>query len=300
MKLPSFDYACPATLAETVALLATHGSDAKPIAGGQSLVPMLAFRLAAPALLVDLRKLRELREIKVGADGITLGAMVRWRDILEDTRFGKSHPLLVAAVGHIAHYQIRNRGTVGGSLAHADPAAELSCVAVTCGAQIMALGRAGPRLIDAADFFRGALQTALEPDEIITEIRFPAWPQRRRFGFREFARRRGDFALAAAAVSFDPIEQETRQSFSNVRIGVIGVADRPLRLAAAEAALEGREISESVVAACAAAASAAVDPADDIHASGTYRKTLIGVMVERALRDAMLGPMSATISATVV
>jgi carbon-monoxide dehydrogenase medium subunit len=295
MKLPSFDYACPETLAETVALLAAHGSDAKPIAGGQSLVPMLAFRLAAPALLVDLRKLRELREIKVSADGVTLGAMVRWRDILEDTRLAKAHPLLVAAVGHIGHYQIRNRGTVGGSLAHADPAAELSCIAITCDAQIVALGGAGTRLIDAADFFRGALQTALEPDEIITELRFATWPQRRRSSFREFARRRGDFALAAAAVSFDRIEQKPRQRFSKVRIGAIGVADRPIRLAAAEAALEGREISESALAASAAAASAAVDPADDIHASGAYRKTLIGVMVERALRDAMSPPMSGPI-----
>jgi carbon-monoxide dehydrogenase medium subunit len=291
MKLPSFDYACPETLAETVALLAAHGSDAKPIAGGQSLVPMLAFRLAAPALLVDLRKLWELREIKVSADGVTLGAMVRWRDILEDTRLPKAHPLLVAAVGHIAHYQIRNRGTVGGSLAHADPAAELSCIAITCDAQIVALGHAGTRLIDAADFFRGALQTALEPDEIITELRFATWPQRRRFSFREFARRRGDFALAAAAVSFDRIEQKPQQRFSKVRIGAIGVADQPIRLAAAEEALEGREISESAIAACAAAASAAVDPAGDIHGSGAYRKTLIGVMVERALRDAIAAPI---------
>jgi len=291
MKLPSFDYACPATLAETVALLAAHGGEAKPIAGGQSLVPMLAFRLAAPALLVDLRKLRELRDVKIDTEGVALGAMVRWRDILEDTRLAGAHPLLVAAVRHIAHYQIRNRGTVGGSLAHADPAAELPCLAVTCGAQIAVLGSAGARVIGAGEFFRGALQTALQPDEIITEVRFPAWPRGRRFGFREFARRRGDFALAAAAVSFDLVEQKSQQSAAgsatNVRIGAIGVADRPLRLGAAEEALEGREVGEKAITACAAAASAAVVPADDIHASGAYRKTLIGVMVERALRDAM-------------
>ena len=300
MKLPSFDYACPTTLAETVTLLAAHGSDAKPIAGGQSLVPMLAFRLAAPTLLIDLRKLSELRDVKIDSAGVALGAMVRWCDILEDARLVGAHPLLVAAVRHIAHYQIRNRGTVGGSLAHADPAAELPCVAVTCGAQIMALGSAGARIIAAAEFFRGALQTALQPDEIITEMRLPAWPRGRRFGFREFARRRGDFALAAAAVSFDLVEQKSRQSAANsatsnsaanVRIGVIGVADRPLRLGAAEQALEGREIGEQAIAACAAVAYAAVEPADDIHASGAYRKTLIGVMVERALRDAMSAPI---------
>jgi carbon-monoxide dehydrogenase medium subunit len=287
MKLPSFDYACPATIAEAIALLAAHGGEAKPIAGGQSLVPMLAFRLTAPTLLVDLRKLSELRQIKITDAGVTLGAMVRWCDILDDLPLRQAHPLLVAAVEHIAHYQIRNRGTVGGSLAHADPAAELPGIAVTCDAGIVALGSAGPRVIAAADFFRGALVTALRPDEIVTEIRFPAWPRQRRYGFREFARRRGDFALAAAAVTFDEIEKK----FRNVRVGAVGIGDRPMRVAAAERALEGGEMTEATIAGCAAAASAAVDPADDIHASAAYRKTLIGVMVERALRDAAGRPI---------
>ena len=287
MKLPPFDYACPATIGEAVALLAAHGGEAKPIAGGQSLVPMLAFRLAAPTMLVDLRRLGELRDIKITAAGLTLGAMVRWRDILNEPRLRQSHPLLVAAVEHIAHYQIRNRGTVGGSLAHADPAAELPGVAITCDAEIVALGSAGARVIAAADFFRAALVTALRPDEIVTEIRFPAWPRQRRYGFQEFARRRGDFALAGAAVAFDDAERK----FRDVRVGAIGIADRPIRLAAAERALEGQRIGEAVVADAAAAAAAAVDPADDIHASGAYRKTLIGVMVERALRDAIARPI---------
>ncbi|HEY2243806.1 MAG: xanthine dehydrogenase family protein subunit M [Xanthobacteraceae bacterium] len=287
MKLPSFDYACPATIAEAIALLAAHGGEAKPIAGGQSLVPMLAFRLTAPTLLVDLRKLSELRQIKITDAGVTLGAMVRWRDILNEPRLRQAHPLLVAAVEHIAHYQIRNRGTVGGSLAHADPAAELPGIAVTCDTDIVAHGSAGPRVIAAADFFRGALMTALRPDEIIIEIRFPAWPRQRRYGFREFARRRGDFALAAAAVTFDEMEKKSR----NVRVGAIGIGDRPMRLNAAERALEGGAIGEAAIAGCAAAASAAVAPADDIHASAAYRKTLIGVMVERALRDAAGRPI---------
>jgi aerobic carbon-monoxide dehydrogenase medium subunit len=287
MKLSAFDYACPATVAEAVALLAAHGGDAKPIAGGQSLVPILAFRLAAPTLLVDLRKLDELRDITIGDRGVTLGAMVRWRDVLEHPRLRQAHPLLAAAVEHIAHHQIRNRGTVGGSLAHADPAAELPCIAVTCEAEIAALGPKGRRVITAATFFRGALLTALQADEIITEIRFPTWPRDRRFGFREFARRRGDFALAAAAVCFDAVEQK----FRNVRVGAIGAADRPMRLAAAERALEAHDMTEAGIGAGAAAAAGAVDPADDIHASGAYRKTLIGVMVERALRDAMTGPI---------
>src|ERR1700741_4213443 len=172
MKLPPFEYACPTTLNEAVALLASHDGEAKPLAGGQSLVPMLAFRVASPSLLVDLRKLAGLRQIKVAGDGVPLGAMVRWRDILDDARLRQAHPLLVAAVEHIAHYQIRNRGTVGGSLAHADPAAELPGIVVICEADIVVRGSAQSRVIAAGDFFRGALTTALQPDEIVTEIRF--------------------------------------------------------------------------------------------------------------------------------
>src|ERR1700685_1920856 len=165
MKLPPFEYACPTTINEAVELLASHDGEAKPLAGGQSLVPMLAFRVASPSLLVDLRKLAELRQIKINDDGVALGAMVRWRDILDDKRLHAAHPLLVAAVAHVAHYQSRNRGTVGGSLAHADPAAELPGIAVTCEAAIAVLGSAGPRVIAAADFFRGPLTTALTAAE---------------------------------------------------------------------------------------------------------------------------------------
>src|SRR6266702_2049561 len=203
MKLPPFDYACPTTLPEAVQLLSAPGGDAKLIAGGQSLVPMLAFRLAQPALLVDLRKLADLRGIRISDNGVTLGAMVRWREIEDDARLATAHPLLKAAISHVAHYQIRNRGTVGGSVAHADPAAEMPGIAVACDAEIAVTGKAGARVIRAKAFFLGALTTALAPDEIITEIRLPAWPAGRRFGFEEFALRRGDFAIAAAAVFYD-------------------------------------------------------------------------------------------------
>jgi aerobic carbon-monoxide dehydrogenase medium subunit len=283
MKLPPFDYACPATITEAVALLAAHDGEAKLLAGGQSLVPMLAFRVAAPSLLVDLRKLPELRQITITGSAVTLGAMVRWRDILEHPRLRQAHPLLVAAVEHVAHYQIRNRGTVGGSLAHADPAAELPGIAVTCEAKIAVLGKAGERVIEAADFFRGPLMTAIKADEIITEVRLPAWPVQRRFGFQEFVRRQGDFALAGAALFYD----EDGGKAADAHVGAIGVADRSLRLAAVERVLNGNTIDEATIAKAEAAASAAVDPPDDIHAGGVYRKTLIGVMVERALRAAM-------------
>jgi aerobic carbon-monoxide dehydrogenase medium subunit len=283
MKLPPVAYACPTSVAEAVALLAAHGDNAKALAGGQSLVPMLAFRVAAPNLLVDLRKLDELRHIRIGEHGVALGAMVRWRDILENARLSDAHPLLIEAIGHVAHYQIRNRGTVGGSLAHADPAAELPLIAVTCDADISVAGPSGSRQIAAADFFRGALTTALAADEIITEIRLPRWLPARRFGFVEFTRRHGDFALAAAAVFYD---HDGDGKAANVHVGVIGADDRPLRLAAVEAALQGNVVDEVAIAAAVAAARIAVDPPDDIHASGAYRRALIGTMVERALSSA--------------
>src|ERR1700724_204469 len=283
MKLPPFEYACPTKLSEAVALLAARNGDAKPIAGGQSLVPMLAFRLAAPALLVDLRKVPDLRKIDISTSSIVLGSMVRWCDILADARLRIAHPLLLAAVAHVAHYQIRNRGTIGGSIAHADPAAEIPGIVLTCEADIATVGTAGPRVIKAADFFLGPLMTVLEPDEIIVDIRFPAWPARRRWGFQEFARRRGDFAMAAAALWYD---QDQDGKTRNAHVGAIGVGDRPQRLTAVEAVLNGRMVDEATIAQAEAAASAAVDPQTDIHASADYRRALIGTMVERALESA--------------
>ena len=283
MKLPPFAYACPTTLPEAIELLASHDGDAKAIAGGQSLVPMLAFRLAQPTLLVDLRKLADLRGIRISDQGVTLGAMVRWRDIEDDDRLRTAHPLLKAAIAHVAHYQIRNRGTVGGSIAHADPASEMPGIAITCDAEIAVVGKSGAHVIQAADFFQGALTTALTPDEIIVEIRLPAWPAGRRWGFQEFARRRGDFAMAAAAVFYD---QDARGKARNAHVGVIGVGDRPLRLTAVEDVLNGESIDEATIAKADAATSAAVDPQDDIHASAAYRRSLVGTMVERALKNA--------------
>jgi len=283
MKLPPFDYACPTTLPEAIQLLVARDGDAKAIAGGQSLVPMLAFRLAQPTLLVDLRKLPDLRGIRISAKGVTLGAMVRWRDIEDDERLDTAHPLLKAAIAHVAHYQVRNRGTVGGSLAHADPAAEMPGIAMTCDAEIAVVGKSGARVIQAADFFQGALTTALTPDEIIVEIRLPAWPAGRRWGFEEFARRRGDFAMAAAAVFYD---QDESGKARNAHVGVVGVAGRPLRLPTVEDVLNGRAIDAAIIAKAEAATSAAVDPQDDIHASAAYRRALVGTLVERALKRA--------------
>src|SRR5215831_10526838 len=254
MKLPAFDYACPATLAEAVALLASR-DEARVLAGGQSLVPMMAFRVASPSLLVDLRKLSDLRRIMIDNSGVRLGAMVRWRDIEDDARLVAAHPLLKAAVSHVAHYQIRNRGTVGGSIAHADPAAEMPGIAVTCDAEIAVVGAAGSRVIRADDFFIVPLVTALSSDEIIVEIRLPVWPAGRRWGFQEFARRRGDFALAAAALFYDI---DAGGKATNAHVGVIGVADRPLRLGSVEAVLNGSVVDETTIAKADAATCAAV------------------------------------------
>ncbi len=283
MKLPPFEYAAPTTLAEAVALLASREGAAKALAGGQSLMPMMAFRLASPSLLVDLRKLPDLGRINIAADGVRLGAMVRWREILDDVRMRTAQPLLVAAVEHVAHYQIRNRGTVGGSIAHADPAAEMPGIVVTCEAEVAVVGGAGPRTIAAADLFVGPLMTSLAADEIIVEIRLPAWPSRRRWGFQEFSRRRGDFAMAAAAVFYD---QDRDGRARNAHVGVIGVGDRPTRLPEVEASINGALIDDATIAKAEGAASAAVDPSDDIHASSAYRRALLGTMVERALKSA--------------
>jgi carbon-monoxide dehydrogenase medium subunit len=279
MKLPQFEYACPSTLNEAVALLAAHDGEAKALAGGQSLVPMMAFRVAQPSLLVDLRKLSSLREIKIGADGVRLGALVRWRDILDDSRLAKAHPLLKEAIANVAHYQIRNRGTVGGSVCHADPAAEMPGIAQACDAEMTVVGKTGTRTVKADDFFRGALSTALEPDEILTEIRLPAWPTGRRYSFLEFSRRRGDFAMAGIALYYDLDGGKA----TNAHIGVIGVGDRQHRLTAAEAELNGHAVDEALAVKVGEAAAAAVEPQEDIHASAAYRRSLTGTLTERAV-----------------
>jgi carbon-monoxide dehydrogenase medium subunit len=283
MKSPAFDYARPTTLAEAVSLLTSREGEAKVLAGGQSLVPMLAFRLAAPTLLVDLNRLSELKYIRIEDEGVRLGAMVRWRQIEVDVRLASAHPLLVAAVKHVAHYQVRNRGTIGGSLAHADPAAELPCIAVTCEAEITVVGSAGRRALKAGDFFLGPLMTALKPEEIIVELHLPPWPAQRRWGFEEFSRRRGDFALAAAALYYDALPDGKA---SNCHVGVMGVADRPQRLTQVETMLNGRSIDGDTIAQAERAAAAAVHPSDDIHASAAYRRVLVGTMVGRALKRA--------------
>ncbi|HVY58133.1 MAG TPA: xanthine dehydrogenase family protein subunit M [Xanthobacteraceae bacterium] len=283
MKLPPFEYRCPQTLPEAIALLAANPGSARPLAGGQTLLPILAFRLADPTLLVDLRRVPDLDRITTDDEHIRIGAMVCWRQIEESAELRAACPILPEAISHVAHYQIRNRGTVGGSLAHADPAAEMPGLAVTCDAEIEIAGPSGSRTLPARSFFVAPLTTALEADELIIAVRIPRWPRHRRWAFEEFAMRRGDFALAAIALFYD---QDASGRITGAHVGVIGATDIPRRLAQAEAALDGRILDEDVIAAAASAASAEVDPPSDIHAGTDYRRALVAALVERTLRRA--------------
>jgi carbon-monoxide dehydrogenase medium subunit len=283
MKLSPIDYVCPASLNDAIAVLSAHEGNAKIIAGGQSLMPMLAFRLVSPALLVDIGRLPGLDEILISEQGVDLGALVTWRDIERDQRLAQAHPMLAAAIAHVAHYQVRNRGTVGGSLAHADPAAELPGIAVTCDATLTLVGPNGTRFLRADEFILGGLDTDLAADELITNVRLPPWRPGRCWAFEEFARRRGDFALAGVAVFYD---LDQRGFTHNAHIGVIGVDNRPARLTAVEALINGERLDAGLIAKAADVACEVVHPADDIHAEAAYRGDLVGVLLERALARA--------------
>ena len=282
MKMPPFEYACPATIAEAVALLASQrrrqGARRRPEPDADDGVPARA----AVAAGRSAQAARASREIKIGADGVRLGAMVRWRDIEDDARLATAHPLLKAAIAHVAHYQIRNRGTVGGSIAHADPAAEMPGIAVTCDAEIAVVGKAGARVIKAGDFFHGrADDGARSPTR--SSSRSGCRPGRRRGA--------GASRSSRAAAAISPwrrravLRSGCRRQARNAHIGVIGVGDRPLRLPAVEAVLNGKAVDEATIAKAEPRPSAAVDPQDDIHASAAYRQALTGTMVERALKQ---------------
>jgi carbon-monoxide dehydrogenase medium subunit len=283
MKLPKFDYVCPTTIDEVVAALSHADGTARLISGGQSLMPMLAFRLAQPSLLVDLRRVPGLDKITTSTEGVHLGAKVRWLDIETSAELAAALPILTKAVKHIAHHQIRTRGTVGGSLAHADPAAEFPCLAVLCDATIEIVGPDGARQVAATSFFTGSLTTVLATGEIITGIRFSHWPPDRRWAFDEFSRRQGDFALAGVALFFDP----QNDIASNVHIAAFGVGDTPVRLTGAEAALNGRALTDDAIKDCCKSAQADIDPKDDIHGSSAYRRALVNHLHAEALRHAI-------------
>ena len=284
MKPAPFVYHAPTELQEAIARLAQVApADGRVLAGGQSLVPSMAFRLARPAHLVDINAVVGLNQLAVASDGLVIGACVRHAAFHHPVTDAPLGALLSAVVRHIAHYPIRTRGTFCGSLAHADPASEWCLVAVTLGATIVAESVRGARLIAADEHFQGIMTTALAPDEILTQARLPALAPGSRFGFYEFSRRAGDYALAMALATFR-LEQGVMVA---PRLGLGGVEERPRRSAAAEAVLAGRAPDAAIFRQAADAAAATVEPLEDLQSSADYRRDLVRVVARRALERAL-------------
>jgi aerobic carbon-monoxide dehydrogenase medium subunit len=283
MKPAPFAYHAPSTVADAVSVLAEFGDEAKVLAGGQSLVPMLALRLARPAHLVDVNGVAELAGARLDNDHLVVGATTRHVSLERDREIGEAVPLLRLAAPHIGHFQIRNRGTLGGSLAHADAAAELPAVARALDAAIVVAGPSGERTIPAAGFFQMVFTTALEPDEMVTAVRFPVWGPGSGFAVQEIARRHGDFALAGAVCAV----QVSAGRIARVALAMFGMGSVPERLDRLEKSLTGAaadgldldDIGEQGV--------AALDPPSDVHATGHYRKKVGAVLVGRALTTAI-------------
>jgi len=281
MKPAPFDYFSPATVEEALALLDEHGGDAKPLAGGQSLIPAMNFRLARPAVLVDLNRIAELAYVRAAPGGVAIGAMTRQRAVERSDDVARAAPLLGEAMPSIAHPQIRNRGTMGGSIAHADPSAELPAVMLALDAQFRAKSATGERSIPAGEFFKGMLETALAPGELLVEIAVPRLPASSGTAFLEMARRHGDYALVgvAAIVTLDP-----RGRCQEAKLSLLSVGDGPVLATEAGKVLAGQSPSEELLRAAGdAAATRDVDPPSDIHASAAYRRQLVAVLTRRAL-----------------
>jgi carbon-monoxide dehydrogenase medium subunit len=280
VKPAPFEYAAPDGLEEAVALLAEHGDDAKVIAGGQSLVPLLAFRLAAPSVLVDLNGVGELSYLRLDREALVAGALARHRDVELLPELASRCGMLADAVRLIGHVAIRNRGTVGGSIAHADPAAEWPSLLLALDGEVDARGPEGTRTLPASAFFDTYFTTALRPDEVLTEIRLRLPRGRVGSGYLELARRHGDFAIAGAGALL-VLGEEGR--VSDARVVLIGVRDTAVRSTAAEAVLRGAEPGEASFAEAAAAIDGEIDPVSDLHGSADYRRKVAKVLVRRAL-----------------
>ncbi|MER5474243.1 xanthine dehydrogenase family protein subunit M [Streptomyces sp. NPDC002685] len=285
MKPSSFDYTAPSTVGEAVALLADEEREAKVVAGGQSLIPMLNMRLARPELLVDITRIPELGRLHVDAAGnLRIGAAVRQGPAAADSAVREGWPLLAAAIEHIGHPQIRSRGTVCGSLAHHDPAAELPTAALALNAQFVITGPRGTRTVTAEDFFVATFSTAVEADELLTEVVFPPLPAHHGWAFEELTRRHGDFATVGVAVVLERSSGEG--TVRAARVVFSGAAPVPVRLAAAEDALVGSEADEQALAAAVGAALSRLTPSDDVHATAEYRREGAAHLLVRACTTA--------------
>jgi carbon-monoxide dehydrogenase medium subunit len=279
MKPAPFDYLPASSVAEAVATLAELGDGGKVLAGGQSLLPMMNFRLARPEALVDIGGLTELRGVRSQHGLIEIGALTRHLDLERTDLPGPLGSLLRSAGAHVGHLPIRTRGTFGGSVAHADPASEWCVLAALLDASMTVVGPAGTRTVAAADFFTTIFTTALEPDELLTAVSLPSLDETYRVAVVEFARRAGDFAIVAAMVAC----RMRDGTIEEARVALGGVADRPVRATAAEALLTGQPAGDAAFRAAADAAAAAVSPPADIHGSSGYRRDLVSVLVRRAL-----------------
>ena len=282
MKLPPFDYEAPQTVSEAVALLAEHGDEASVLAGGQSLIPLLALRLARPAMLIDINGLDELSGVSADDGWLAIGAMTREYAAEESESVADAVPLLAAALPLIGHEAIRSRGTIGGSLAHADPAAELPAVARALDAQFVVRGPAGMRVIPAEEWFEGFLTTSRDPDELLVEVRFPTAGPGTGVSFQEVARRHGDFAIVGLAASLTLSDGV----ISDARLALAGLSDVPLRATAAEDLLAGQRPSAELFDEAARRATDDADPPADLQGSPEYRKTVAAALVRRGLRAA--------------
>ena len=281
MKPAPFAYHRPETVAEVIEVL-SRLEDAKLLAGGQSLMPMMNFRYVTPANLVDLNRVPELAGIIEDGDALVIGAMTRQRDVKDSALVAARCPLLAEALHHVGHVQTRNRGTIGGSLAHLDPAAELPGVLLAHDAILEVEGPEGPRSIPMSRWTLGYMTPALEVDELLVRLRIPAWPRRHGFGFSEIARRYGDFAMAGAGA----LVQMDGGSIRRCAIALVGVDDGPVRLDAAEALLAGNVPTDSRLDAAARTA-LDVPGIEDVHASATYRRKVAAVVTRRALDRAL-------------
>lgn len=284
MKPPRFEYFDPRSLEEAVGLLGRFDGEGKVLAGGQSLMPLLNMRLARPAALVDINRVEGLNSTRAWDDGVAIGAAVRQRALLREPLITERLPVVLDIAPHIGHQQIRSRGTICGSLAHADPAAELPALAVALGAEMVASGPSGTRTIAANDFYLGYLTTSLGSTEILSEVRFPAPPSGMVWSFLEVSRRHGDFALVGiiAGLSVD----HERKVISDTRLAYFGVGPVPIRARDAERGLIGQPPGEGAFRAAGEAAIGALDPGDDVHATVEYRRSVAGALTRRALRRA--------------
>src|SRR6202044_3046730 len=282
MKLPEFEYQVPATVAEAIGLLAQHQDEASLLAGGQSLIPLLAMRLARPAVLIDINGLDDLSGVSVTDGRVTIGALTREYMAEESETVAETVPLLAAALPLIGHEAIRSRGTLGGSLAHADPAAELPAVRRALDAEFVVRSESGERVIPASDWFEGYLTTSRRPDEILVEVRFPVAEPGTGVAFQEVARRHGDFAMVGLAASLTLADG----TITDARLAFSGVADVPVRPVEAESLLLNQQPSAELFAEPARRAAAQLDPPADLHGSSDYRKKVAAALVRRGLQAA--------------